>query len=105
ARARPGGAPAVEPMIQAARPAADPEPEAGDELAQGSLIRQQEQAVREPSPLEVGSRITVFRRGGRLELGRGIEREHVPEGRVPAGLPGAGELTGRGPDGSRAAPF
>ena len=33
-------APAVEPMIQLARPAADPEPEAGDELAQGPFIRQ-----------------------------------------------------------------
>ncbi len=47
-------------MIQIARPAADVESETGDELAQGSAILQQEQAVREPSSLEVRTRITVF---------------------------------------------
>src|SRR5689334_217195 len=86
-------------MIQVARTAADPEPEARDELAQVSSIRQQEQAVREPPPLEVSTRIAVLRRGGRLAFGRAIGREHVPEGQVPAGLRGYGDLQRRVPDG------
>ena len=36
---------------------------------------------------------------GVFEIGRAIEREHVPEGQDPTGLPGYGDLKGRVPDG------